>query len=122
MDSSKFPIELMEAQSHDPAAVLDLDKIGTVYDEEDMAAMGLEPAFSRRLGRAAVVALNSTVVLPWQTVLFGLGFVLYNGGTGGLFFSFIFAAAGFVPTYLSIAELSSSLVKDSFGAEIATLG
>lgn len=79
-----------------------------MYDEQDMMAMQEKQVFYRRLGWAAVVALNGTVVLPWQTVLVGLGFVLYNGGTGGLFFGFIFALAGFVPTYLSIAELSSS--------------
>jgi len=113
MDSSTYNLELMpHPQSHALAPKLDLHESGTVHDEEDMLAMQEKQVFFRRLGRAAVVALNSTVVLPWQTVLVGLGFVLYNGGTSGLFFSFILAAAGFVPTYLSIAELSSSFVKD----------
>jgi hypothetical protein len=122
MNSSTSPIQLRPLpQSHAPAPVLGLDENGTVYDERDMQAMQEKQVFFRTLGGKAVVALNSTVVLPWQTVLVGLGFVLYNGGTGGLFFSLIFAAAGFVPTYLSIAELSSSLVKNRIGAEIATL-
>lgn len=99
----------------------DLEDYGTVHDKEDMRAMQEEQVFFRRIGQWAAVALNCTVVLPWQTVLVGLGFALYNGGTGGLFFGFIFAAAGFVPTYLSIAELSSSSVKDNIGAEVATL-
>jgi hypothetical protein len=121
MDSSTSPLELMPIrQGHAPAPVLDPHESGNVYDEQDMAAMQEKQVFFRRLEWAAVVALNSTVVLPWQTVLVGLGFVLYNGGTGGLFFSFILAAAGFVPTYLSIAELSSSFVKDRIGAEIGT--
>jgi hypothetical protein len=122
MNSSMSTIQLKSpSQNPDPAPVLDLDESGTGYDEQDMKAMQEKQVFVRRLEGAAIVALNSTVVLPWQTVLVGLGFVLYNGGTGGLFFSLIFAGAGFVPTYLSLAELSSSLVKDRIDAEIATL-
>lgn len=122
MDPLTPPIKLVALpQNHDTAPTSDVNESGTVYDEHDMAVMQEDQMFFRRLKWAAVVALNSTVVLPWQTVLVGLGFVLYNGGTGGLFFSFILAATGFVPTYLSIAELSSSFVKDCTGAEVTTL-
>ncbi|GAB7336572.1 hypothetical protein MBLNU13_g09839t3 [Cladosporium sp. NU13] len=95
-------------QSRGPASISDLPQGATLYDEQDEKAMQERSPFFRRFGLGAIVALNSTVVLSWQNILVVLGFVLYNGGTGGLFFSFILATAGFVFIYLSIAELSSS--------------
>lgn len=105
-------------ESHARGLILDSKGGATLRDEQDAEAMQVEPVFFRRFELPAMIALNSTVVLPWQNVLVVLGFVLYNGGTGGLFFSFIIAIAGFVPVYLSIAELSSSFVKSRISTEI----
>ena len=82
-------------------------KGATVGDQRDVLAMQIEPAFHRRFNLAAVVALGMSVVVAYQNTLATLGFILYNGGTGGVFFGYILVIIGFTPVYASLAELSS---------------
>lgn len=85
-----------------------LDSKGaTVGDQHDVLAMQIEPVFHRRFDLAAVVALGMSVVVAYQNTLATLGFTLYNGGTGGVFFGHILVIIGFTPVYASLAELSS---------------
>ena len=80
----------------------------TPHDMRDMAALGLAPTFKRRFKFVAMVGFSSTVVVAWQNTLAVFGFALYNGGTGGLFWTFIFAMIAMTFVYLSISELASS--------------
>lgn len=80
----------------------------TTHDIRDMSALGLYPTFKRRFRFIAMVAFSSMVTVAWQNVLAVFQFALYNGGTGGLFWGFIFSMCGMGLIYLSLAELSSS--------------
>ena len=46
--------------------------------------------------------------MSWQNALATFSFALLNGGTGGFFFSYIYALFAFASVYLTLAELSSS--------------
>lgn len=83
-------------------------KWATPHDIRDMDALGLSPRFKRRFKFVAMVGFSSTVVVAWQNVLATFGFAFYNGGTGGLFWTFIFSITAMTLVYLSLAELSSS--------------
>jgi hypothetical protein len=83
-------------------------KWATANDLRDMDALGLSPTFKRRFQFVAMVGFASTVVVAWQNTLATFGLALYNGGTGGLFWTFIFSIIAMTFVYLSLAELSSS--------------
>ena len=80
----------------------------TKHDLHDMDALGLTPTFRRRFKFVAMVGFSSTVVVAWQNTLATFSFALYNGGTGGLFWCFIFSMFAMTFVYLTLAELSSS--------------
>lgn len=79
----------------------------TAYDVQDMAALGLDPTFRRRFKFIAMVGFCSTVVVAWQNTLTNFGFGLVDGGTGGIFWTFIFGLIGSTFLYLSLSELAS---------------
>ncbi len=79
----------------------------TPHDIKDMDALGLTPTFKRRFKFVAMVGFSSTVVVAWQNMLAVFYFALYNGGTGGLFWGFVFSMSAMTFVYLTIAELSS---------------
>ena len=79
----------------------------TAYDLHDMDALGLAPTFRRRFKFVAMVGFSSTVVVAWQNTMATFSFALYNGGTGGLFWTYIFSMIGMTFVYLTISELSS---------------
>lgn len=85
-----------------------VEQYATAYDLRDMDALGLARTFRRRFKFLTMVGFSSTVVVAWQNVLATYGFALYNGGTGGLFWTFIFSMFAFTFIYLSLAELSST--------------
>jgi len=80
----------------------------TKHDVREMGFFGIEPTFKRRFQFVAMVGFASTVVMCWQNTLATFGFALLNGGTGGLFFTYIYALFAFGAVYLTLAELSSS--------------
>ena len=80
----------------------------TPNDLRDMAALGIAPTFHRRFKFVAMVGFSSTVVVAWQNTLATFGFALYNGGTGGLFWTFIYSMVAMTFVYLSLSELASS--------------
>ena len=80
----------------------------TNNDVRDMNALGINPTFKRRFKFVAMVGFSSTVVISWQNTLATFYFALYNGGTGGLFWGFIYSMFGMLFVYLTIAELSSA--------------
>ena len=80
----------------------------TSNDVRDMDALGLQPTFKRRFKFVAMVCFSSMVTVAWQNLLAVFYFALYNGGTGGLFWGFIFSFLAMSLVYLSLAELSSS--------------
>ncbi|KAK4551151.1 hypothetical protein LTR86_011305 [Recurvomyces mirabilis] len=80
----------------------------TAYDLHDMDALGLAPTFRRRFKFIAMVGFCSTVVVAWQNTLTNFGFGLLDGGTGGIFWTFVFGLIGSTFLYLTLCELSSS--------------
>ncbi|KAK4890387.1 hypothetical protein LTR27_010915 [Elasticomyces elasticus] len=80
----------------------------TAYDIQDMDALGLAPTFRRRFKFIAMVGFCSTVVVAWQNTLTNFGFGLLDGGTGGIFWTFIFGLMSSTFLYLTLCELSSS--------------
>lgn len=79
----------------------------TAYDIHDMEALGLAPTFRRRFKFVAMVGFCSTVVVAWQNTLTNFGFGLLDGGTGGIFWTFIFGLIASTFLYLSLCELAS---------------
>ena len=88
----------------------------TAYDLRDMNALGIEPVFKRRFKFLAMVGFSSTVVVAWQNCLTNFGFGLFDGGTGGIFWTFIFALIASLFLYLTLCELSSRYVRLTFAA------
>ena len=80
----------------------------TAYDLHDMDALGLAPTFRRRFKFIAMVGFCSTVVVAWQNTLTNFGFGLLDGGTGGIFWTFIFGLISSTFLYLTLCELSST--------------
>lgn len=97
--------ELRELEFDSPAK-----EGATAYDIHDMDALGLAPTFKRRFKFVAMVGFCSTVVVAWQNTLTNFGFGLLDGGTGGIFWTFIFGLIGSTFLYLTLCELSSSCV------------
>ena len=79
----------------------------TAYDVRDMDALGIEPTYKRNFKFVAMVGFCSTVVVAWQNTLTNFGFGLLDGGTGGIFWTFIFALIASTFLYATICELSS---------------
>ena len=79
----------------------------TAYDIRDMDALGLAPTFKRQFKFVAMVGFCSTVVVAWQNTLTNFGFGLFDGGTGGIFWTFVFGLFGSTFLYLTLCELSS---------------
>lgn len=94
--------DLHELDSDSPAK-----EGATEYDIRDMNALGLAPVFKRRFKFVAMVGFCSTVVVAWQNTLTNFGFGLFDGGTGGIFWTLIFAMISSVFLYLSLCELAS---------------
>ena len=92
----------------------------TAYDLRDMNALGIAPVFKRRFKFVAMVGFSSTVVVAWQNCLTNFGFGLVDGGTGGIFWTFIFALLAALFLYLTLCELSSRYVGLKFAAYIMT--
>jgi hypothetical protein len=115
MELTIIPVSGVQEQSSDleagttPHGVTTMtdDLERTADDHRDLLAMQIEPVFRRRFGLTAVVALGMSVVVAYQNTLATMGFVLYNGGTGGVFFGSLLVTIGFIPVYASLAELSS---------------
>ncbi|KAK5127758.1 hypothetical protein LTR85_004874 [Meristemomyces frigidus] len=80
----------------------------TAYDIHDMDALGLAPTFRRRLKFIAMVGFCSIVVVAWQNTLTNLGFGLLDGGTGGIFWTFVSSLLASTFLYMTLCELSSS--------------
>lgn len=91
----------------------------TAYDIRDMNALGIAPVFKRRFKFVAMVGFSSTVVVAWQNCLTNFGFGLFDGGTGGIFWTFIFALIASLFLYLTLCELSSRYVNLKFTAYVA---
>ena len=79
----------------------------TAYDIRDMDGLGLAPTFQRRFKFVAMVGFCSTVVVEWQNTLTNFGFGLLDGGTGGIFWTFVFGLIASIFLYLTLCELSS---------------
>ena len=103
--------KLHELESDSPAK-----QGATAYDIRDMNALGLAPVFKRRFKFVAMVGFCSTVVVAWQNTLTNFGFGLFDGGTGGIFWTFIFALIASTFLYLTLCELSSWYVGVWFAA------
>jgi len=67
-----------------------------------------EESAQRRFKFIAMVGFCSTVVVAWQNTLTNFGFGLVDGGTGGIFWTFIFGLIASKFLYLTLCELSSS--------------
>ena len=80
----------------------------TNHDVQDMNALGLSPTFKRRFEFVSMLGFSSIVVVGWQATIAMIYFGFYNGGTGDLFWGFIYSIFGMTFVYLSLAELSSS--------------
>ena len=91
----------------------------TAHDIRDMDALGLAPVFKRRFKFVAMVGFCSTVVVAWQNTLTNFGFGLYDGGTGGIFWTFIFSLIASVFLYLSLCELASWYVVSDFATQFS---
>ena len=79
----------------------------TAYDVRDMNALVLAPTYRRSFKFVAMVGFCSTVVVAWQNTLTNFGFGLLDGGTGGIFWTFIFSLIASTFLYATICELSS---------------
>lgn len=79
----------------------------TAYDIRDMDALGLLPTFRRRFKFIAMIGFSSTVVVAWQNTTTTFGLALFNGGTGGLFWTYIFSMVAMCFVYLTLGELAS---------------
>jgi hypothetical protein len=90
----------------------------TAHDIRDMNALGLAPVFKRRFKFVAMVGFCSTVVVAWQNTLTNLVFGLIDGGTGGIFWTFIFSLIASTFLYLSLCELASWYVGLKFAAYV----
>lgn len=89
---------------------LDLDQPkhgATAHDIRDMNALGLASSFNRRFKFIAMIGFSSTVVVAWQNTLTTFGFALFNGGTGGYFWTLIFSMIAMTFVYLTLCELAS---------------
>jgi hypothetical protein len=100
--------------------VHELDLDATAHDVRDMDALGLAPLFKRRFKFVAMVGFCSTVVVAWQNTLTNFGFGLYDGGTGGIFWTFIFSLIASIFLYLSLCELASWYVASTFTIHVWT--
>ena len=83
----------------------------SAYDIGDMDALGLAPVLKRNFKFVAMVGFCSTVVVAWQNTLTNFGFGLLDGGTGGIFWTFIFSLIASTFLYLSLCELASWCVQ-----------
>ena len=105
--------ELYELEFDNPAK-----QGATAYDIRDMNALGIAPAFKRNFKFVAMVGFSSTVVVAWQNTLTNFGFGLLDGGTGGIFWTFVFALIASLFLYLTLCELSSRYVELKFAAYV----
>ena len=106
--SNRVEVRTLDDELHD----LEFDRNpatqwATVKDLRDMDALGIAPTFRRRFKFIAMVGFSSTVVVAWQNTMATFGFALFNGGTGGLFWTFIFSTVGMCLVYLTLSELAS---------------
>lgn len=93
----------------------------TVNDVRDMNALGIAPVFKRNFKFVAMVGFCSTVVVAWQNTLTNIEFGLLDGGTGGVFWTFVFSLIASTFLYLTICELSSWYVGLEFAVRITIL-
>lgn len=104
---SKRELRELDSELHDLEFDSPAKHGATAYDIRDMDALGLAPTFKRRFKFVAMVGFCSTVVVAWQNTLTNFGFGLFDGGTGGIFWTFIFAFIASFFLYSTICELSS---------------
>ncbi|KAK1045587.1 hypothetical protein LTR74_018108 [Friedmanniomyces endolithicus] len=93
----EFDNELRNLEFDSPAK-----QDATEYDIRDMDALGLVPTFKRRFKFIAMVGFCSTVVVGWQNTCTNFGFGLFDGGTGGIFWTFVFSLIASTFLYLTL--------------------
>ncbi|KAF2790303.1 hypothetical protein K505DRAFT_352032 [Melanomma pulvis-pyrius CBS 109.77] len=62
---------------------------------------------NRRFGMVSMLGLSTTLMLTWEGILVYFGSGLSNGGSAGLFYSYLLSWAGFLSVMTSMAELAS---------------
>jgi Amino acid permease len=63
----------------------------------------------RNFGRLAMFGFASTLICSWEVILVSLGLSLGNGGTAGLFWTYLITIVGLIFVYVSLAELGSMI-------------
>ncbi|KAI1358922.1 amino acid/polyamine transporter I [Xylaria arbuscula] len=76
-------------------------------DEQDLSRAGKKQTLKRRFGIISTLGLSTTLMLTWEGVLVYFGFGLANGGSAGLFTSYILNWVGFLAIMVPLAELAS---------------
>ncbi len=104
--------ELIELEhGSPPVAITDTneeDGLATAHDRLEMSQLGLEMSFHRRFMQLAMIGFSCNVVASWANVLAAFQFALFNGGTGGFFWTLVFSIIAMAFVYPSLAELASA--------------
>ena len=80
---------------------------GTANDQKDMQVLGKMQELRRNFKFITMVGFASTVMSSWEILLPLSGFILQDGGTGGLFWGIIIVGVGVSLIYASLAEMAS---------------
>lgn len=79
----------------------------TAIDAAAMKRMGKDQQLIRNFRTISVIAFTSIASASWEIGLFVLTPALVDGGVSGMCWSIVWSAVGWIPIYLSIAEMSS---------------
>nr|OQO26121.1 hypothetical protein B0A51_04515 [Rachicladosporium sp. CCFEE 5018] len=80
---------------------------GTDADKRHMNILGRSQETRRMFTIISMPGFGSTLIVTWETLLTNSFAIITNGGTAGLYWSFVIVFGGFLFVYASIAELSS---------------
>lgn len=105
-------IEMSTARDHEADEEFSLHELDNHYhstsqDAGDMRRMGRSQELVRHFRSWSMVSFVAVATSAWEFSLFGITPGLTDGGRPVLLWAFLWSFLGFIPVYLSMAEMAS---------------
>ena len=104
--SSAVRVEATEVLHQLPGTTHDATR-STRFDIRDMKRMGRSQELIRYFGLWKSTAFVCVAMVSWELSIFTINQGLVGGGRAGLIWSFIWSFFGYLPVFLTMAEMSS---------------
>ncbi|KAF2856491.1 putative GABA permease [Plenodomus tracheiphilus IPT5] len=107
-DTTEFELlDFLNDGEEEEEGAIGLKKASTKSDQRDMYRMGKKQEFKRNYRPLSALSFAVVLTAIWEYLMVACTQGLVNGGTAGLFWSYIWTFVGFTFVEMSLAEMAS---------------